>query len=200
MGVLVRRCTYGAAVQDAKQQLIATISRYNQVLRGGAKISTNVEAKGKLKIKLISQSGTGRRVESPEVDEGLFKDLMKSKSFEIEMAISRKGPTKPRIVFWYDQDTHRGNSLNVEFIGEFPESLTFKLLAFLGKLNVTKANAIRPQTESVLSRIQLLWEDVLRMYVGGAMTKSEQKFNLREYEVDSLFLNIFGNIIKVRED
>ena len=200
MGTLVRRCVYGAAVKEAKQQLIASVTKYNEILRGSAEISVNLKAEGKLRIIIISSSGTTLHKESEFIDDTLFKELMDSNSFEIEMDIRRAGPTKPRVMFWFDKKTHMGNSMGVEFIGDFAEGLTFKFMGFLGLLNIPKSAAIRPVSESTVARMQSLWEDILRMYVGGAMTKSEKRFNLRKYEIDSIFLNVFGNIIKVRED
>lgn len=200
MGTLVRRCVYGAAVKDSKQQLIAAISKFNEILRSSAEISVNMKAEGNLRVTIISSSGTAMRKEIEFIDDNLFKDLMDASSFEIEMDMQRAGPTKPSILFWYDKKIHMSNSVNIEFIGDFVEGLTFKFMGFLGMLNVPKAAAIRPVSESTVARMQSLWEDVLRMYVGGAMTKSEKRFNLRKYEIDSIFLNVFGNIIKLRED
>jgi hypothetical protein len=200
VGVILKRCTYGAAVKDAKEQIIASIGRFNEIMReNGAKKSTNMAAKGKLRILIISEGGTSRREEKSAVDDRLFKELKASRSFEVELRFERKGPANPRAMFWYDEDHHGRNSCGVEFIAEFPESLTFKFLGFLGTLNLVKASAIRSISDSVLNRMQSLWEDVFRIYVGGAMTKSEQKFNLRKYEADSIVLNVFGNLIKLRE-
>ncbi|MBR9680889.1 MAG: hypothetical protein GOU98_03640 [Candidatus Altiarchaeota archaeon] len=199
MGVLVKRCTYGAAVKDAKQQIVATISRYNEILRTSAKVSINVKPRGKTKFTIISKTGSTRHIESEKLNDSTFKELLEATSFEIELELERKGPTVPKILFWYNEENHLGNSFGVEFIVEFAESLSFKFMSLLGQVNVIKAAAFRGITDSVANRLQSLFEDVMRMYVGGAMTKTEQVLNMRKYEVDSLMINIFGNIIKVRE-
>lgn len=199
MGVLIKRCTYGAAIKDAKQQIIATIARYNHILRTTAKTSINVTPNGKAKFVIISKNGASRKSDSDELDDNIFKDLMNSKSFEVEIPLKRKGPNVPKIMMWYDEETHLGNSFGVEFIVEFAESLSFKFMSLIGRLNEIKAAAFRSMADSVADRLQSLFEDVFRMYVGGAMTKNVQLLNLREYELDSLMINIFGKIIKLRE-
>lgn len=200
VGVLLKRCTYGAAVGEAKEQILASIARFNEILRGGAKKSVNLEAEGKMKVVIVSEGGGTRKVQAEHIDDELFRELTLAQSFELEIYLERNGPVKPRTMFWYDEDTHLKNSCGIEFIGEFGESITFSFLGLLGRLNEVKSAAIRSMTDSVVNRMQSLWEDVFRMYVGESMTKSVQKFNLRKYEMDSLMLNIFGNIIKVREN
>lgn len=199
MGVLIKRCTYGAAVKDAKQQIVATIARYNHILRTTAETSINVMPKGKAKFVIISKNGASRRSEREELDDNIFKDLLDSKSFEVEIPLDRKGPNVPKIMFWYDEETHLRNSFGVEFIVEFAESLSFSFMSMIGRLNEIKAAAFRSMADSVADRLQSLFEDVFRMYVGGAMTKNVQVLNLREYELDSIMVNVFGKIIKLRE-
>lgn len=200
MGVILKRCTYGAAIKDAKEQIVSAIARYNDILRGGAKSSIKMGVKGRTKILIIGGGGTSRRKEVENVDDALFSDLVEAESFEIEINMARSGPTVSKIIMWYDDETHKRNSLGIEFVGEFPESVTFSFLGFMGRLNEIKASVIRSVTDSYVSRLQFLWEDVLRMFIGGAMTKSEQRFNLRKYEVDSLMINVFGNLVKIREN
>ncbi|MBR9689637.1 MAG: hypothetical protein GOV01_01930 [Candidatus Altiarchaeota archaeon] len=199
MGVIIKRCLYGAAVKDAKQQIIASIVRFNEILRTGAKTSINIEVKGKTKIVLIAASGASRRKEVIKMDETVFKELMEAKSFEIEINLGRKGPTVPRIMIWYDEEIHRGNSLGIEFIINFSESVSFTFMSLIGRVNEVRGAVFRSISDSVANRVQGLWEDVFRMYVGGSMTKSEEVLNLRKYEVDSVILNVFGNILKIRE-
>ncbi len=199
MGVLVKRSTYGAGVKDVKQQLVAAIFRFNEILRSSAKQSINVEPEGKTRVVIVSKTGTHRMVEVEQMGDDLFKELMSASAFEVEFFLKRMGPNKPKVVVWYDEATHMGNALGVEFIVEYAESPSYKLLGFIGGLNLVKAHSIRPLTESVLARLQSLWESVFRMYLGAAMSKSEEKFNLRKYEPDAILINIFGNIIKMRE-
>lgn len=200
MGVILYRCTYGAAVKDAKEQIVAAIARYNEILRGSAKKSINMAAKGPASLLIVGGGGTSWRRSVENIDDELFKELVAAKSFEIEIKMERAGPTKPKAIFWYDEGTHHRNSVAVEFVGEFPESVTFSFLGFIGRLNEIKAAVIKSITDSHLSRMKFLWEDVFRMFVGAAMTKSEQKLNLRKYEVDSLMVNVFGNLVKIREN
>jgi len=187
-------------LKDAKEQLVAAVARYNEILRSGAKSSIKMEVKGKTKVLIVSEGGASHRKSIEKIDDAVFSELVGAESFEVEINMKRAGPMTPKIVIWYDDKIHRKNSLGVEFIGEFVESVTFSFLGFMGRLNEIKASAVRSITDSYVSRMQFLWEDVFHMYVGGAMTKSEQKFNLRKYEIDSLMINVFGNLVKIREN
>ncbi|RLG42881.1 MAG: hypothetical protein DRN81_07600, partial [Thermoproteota archaeon] len=119
MGVILYRCTYGAAVKDAKEQIVAAIARYNEILRGGAKKSINMTAKGPVSVLIVGGGGTSWRRSVENIDDELFKELVAAQSFEIEIKMERAGVTKPKVVFWYDEETHRRNSVAVEFVGEF---------------------------------------------------------------------------------
>ena len=201
MGVLLKRCTYGAAVKDTKQQLLASVVRFNEILRKSAKHSVNLEAKGNLKILIITKGGASRKKEVEFFNDILFNELLSAKSFEIRIDIkSRIGVGKFKIILWYDDEVHLGNSLGIDFVAEFLEGLNFLFMSFIAVLNPVKATAFRGQVESVITRMQSLWEDVLKMYVGSAMTKTEQLFNLRKYEMDSLMINVFGNMMKLRKE
>ncbi len=201
MGVIVRRCTYGISTKDAKQQLIASIARFNHVLRGSSEISLNLGTKKPLKILIITSGGASRHKESDTIDDALFKQLVDAKSFEIEIKLftAWRG-SKSRIMIWYDEKHHMRNSIGIEFIGDYLEGVSFMLLGLIGILNSAKAAALQRPTVSVLNRLQNLWEDVFKSYSGNAMTKSEQEFNLRKYEMDSIVINIFGNLIKLRKN
>ncbi len=200
MGVLLKRCTYGAAVKDAKQQIITSVARFNEILRKSAKHSVNLNAKGNMRILIITQSGSSRDKETEFLTDSLFNELMKAKSFEIEIDVKSKvGIGKFKVIFWYDEKVHLGNSLGIDFVANFMEGLNFLFLSFVAVLNSIKAAAFRSQIESVVTRMQSLWEDVFKMYVGTTMTKTEQLFNLRKYEMDSIMINVFGNIIKLRK-
>jgi hypothetical protein len=200
VGVLLKRCTYGANLKDAKQQIVAAIARYNEIMRKGAKHSINMSAVGNARILIVTREGASRRKEKEFIDEAVFRELVEAKSFEIEIDATPPDKSEVRILFWYNQENHMGNSVGVEFISEFFEGLNFAVMGLLASLNVIKASAIRMKTETLLNRMQSLWEDVFRSYVGDAMNKTERIVNLRKYELDSILVNVFGNMIKLRRD
>ena len=207
MAYSVYRMVYGSAVRNSKQSLVAAIARYIEIIKTSAETSLGVKFEGPVDITVVRPSGISVTSKEKMISEVIFKELAEAKDFKVEFLVrgkSRKlaGVTHGgcKIIFWYDEEKNRGNTINLEFATEYlDKQLNFRFFGLLGTPHTIKKTNFRRAAESLNSRMQELWENVLRNYAGNSTTKSMEKHDLARYELDSLIVNIFGNLIKVRK-
>jgi len=203
----VCRCVYGSAVRNSKQALVAAIARYLEILKTSAKVSLNIEYQGPVELTIVQPSGISVTSKEENITEAVYKELASAQQFRLEFKVAGRAKNAKKLLregskvfFWYDEDKHQGNSMNVEFVTQYSDRvLNERMLVLFMPLNLIKAANFRKLAENMNSRLRDLWENVLVNYTGASMTKSEETYTLQKYEPDSIVMNIFGKLIKVRK-
>ncbi len=207
MAYSVFRTVYGSAVRNSKQSLIAAMVRYIEILKSSAKTSMGLMFEGPIDVTILRPSGINVTSKENAITEAVFKELVGAKDFKVEFRVKGKsrilaGVTKGgcKVTFWYDEEKNQGDSINLEFATEFTnKNLSMKSFGLMATPHIIKRTFFRKTAESVNARMMELWENVLANYAGNTMSKSIEKHVLDKYELDSLIINIFGKIIKVRK-
>jgi len=196
---------YGGVGENIKGKFIASIGRFVEILKTTARISLGIEFKGPMRIDLIKKGGIPLHYEVESMNENIFRELLEAKSFKIEFDVLPtgkivRGGYPSHLLFWYDEEKNLGNSINVDIITNYPESvLGTTFFGLLVKVNLIKLTGFRGIAESLNKRVQDLWESVLRLAFGGNFTKTERRFQLRKYEPETLLVHLFGKYVRVKD-
>ncbi len=197
MAVFVIRGMVGSSAKDGLKYVLSGVAKFLEILKTTGETTHNTKIPGKIEFIITRQSGAEMRELSDFVTEELFKELLNARKFVIRFDL--KSGFKGWGTIWYEEKLNRKTSVNYEFAFEHPESLSGKLLGFLGVINIPKYTSLRSIIEAKARRVADLFEEVLSKFCGPTLYKSRQEFTFSKYEVDSIFLNIFGKLIKIRE-
>ncbi len=197
MGVLIYRGTVGSTSKDPKIKsiLIASIAKFLEILSTSAKLSIDMELKPPIKVRITRPSGAVEKKEVNHIDDELFQELVASKAFEIEAEV------KPDswVGFKYDESKHYGQNIDYEIAVGFKEPLDWDAPGFKGFLHRIVGKTMMQVGQSKMNRLFELFDKVFSRYLGTTMTRSLEKIKVRKHEPEAIYINIFGNIIKVKE-
>ncbi|MBR9680128.1 MAG: hypothetical protein GOU99_03710 [Candidatus Altiarchaeota archaeon] len=202
MAVLIQRCTYVTTHQspDTKRILLSAIVRYLGIMSSTAETTIGLSIKPPMKIELVKLGGVIEKRETEEIDDELFQDLIQAEAFSIQVNLNRTRKQQPFLNILYDEKTHHGEAIGLEFSTTYMEDIVQKFLSFVGKLNPVKTSAGRSHAESIVSRQKNLWEKILRKFLGDTISNTSRKLYLKTFEPGVLYLAIFGKLIKIEDD
>lgn len=202
MAVLINRCTYVTTLQgtDTKRIILSAVVRFLSIMSSTAKTTIGLSIKQPMKFEILKKGDVMEKREAEEIDDELFRELYGAKAFNIRADLNRTRKEQPFLNILYDEKTHHGEAISLEFSTTYMEDIAQKFLSFLGKLNAVKTNAGRGHAESIVSRQKDLWEKILRKFLGDTVSNTSRQIYLKTFEPGVLYLAIFGKLLKIEED